>query len=108
MPPAPGAAPPDYYPPDYSKIIDASKKEPGILIYGNIGQENWKPIIGAFNKDYPWVKVSFLDLASDEVFQRYYAEQSTGSSSVDIVLNRQLRRVARLHQQRQCREIRLA
>ena len=80
------AAPPDYYPQDYGKIVDASKKEPSLLIYGNIAEENWRPIISAFNQDYPWIKVNFLDLASDEVFQRYYAEQSTGSSTVDIVL----------------------
>lgn len=81
------AAPPDYYPQDYSKIVDASKNEAGILIYGNIAEENWRPIITAFNNEYPWVKVNFLDLASDEVFQRYYAEQSTGNSAVDIVLS---------------------
>lgn len=80
------AAPPDYYPPDYGKTIEASKSEAGILVYGNIAEENWRPIITAFNQEYPWVKVNFLDLSSDEVFQRYYAEQSTGNSAVDIVL----------------------
>lgn len=80
---------PDYYPEDYSKILDASKEEGGeLVIYSNTSEENWAPIFRDFQKKFPWVeKVSANDLDSDEVFQRVLAEQSTGSSPVDLVVS---------------------
>jgi iron(III) transport system substrate-binding protein len=87
LPPTPAAAYPDYYPADYAKLVEASRAEKGILIYGNIGEVNWRPILAAFNKEYPWIQVRFLDLGANEVFERYYAEQAAASSAVDLVLS---------------------
>ena len=73
------AAMPDYYPADYSSVIEASKAENGVLVYSNMGEMNWRPLIEAFNAEYPWIKVQTLDLGSIEVFERYYAETAAGS-----------------------------
>jgi iron(III) transport system substrate-binding protein len=80
---------PDYYPEDYSEIIDASKEEGGeLVIYSNTSEENWAPIFRDFQKKFPWVeKVSANDLDSDEVFQKILSEQSTGSSPADLVVS---------------------
>lgn len=80
------ANPPDYYPSDYSEIIEASKSESGVLIYSNIALINWDPIIAAFNAEYPWIKVEGTDLGGNEVFERYYADQGAGARSADILL----------------------
>ena len=81
------AAQPDYYPASYAPVIEASKKEGGVLAYSNVGEMNWRPIIQAFNKEYPWIKVQTLDLGSIEVFERFYAEQATGTNNTDIVVS---------------------
>ncbi|MEV6811842.1 extracellular solute-binding protein [Micromonospora sp. NPDC051296] len=83
-----GAAP-DYYPAEYSQVIEASKGEGGELtIYSNTDQENWAPIFRDFQKKYPWVKkISANNLDSDEVFQRVLAEQATGRSPADILVS---------------------
>jgi len=78
---------PDYYPADYAKMIEASKAEGGVLCYSNVGEMNWRPILKRFNELYPWIKVRTLDLNGNEVFERYYAEQATGNSAVDMVLS---------------------
>jgi iron(III) transport system substrate-binding protein len=80
---------PDYYPEDYSEIIDASKEEGGeLVIYSNTSEENWAPIFRDFQKKFPWVEdVSANDLDSDEVFQKILSEQSTGSSPADLVVS---------------------
>lgn len=85
--PGGASAAPDYYPSDYDKIIEASRAENGVLVYSNIGEMNWRPILEAFNKVYPWINVRTLDLGSSEVFERYYAEQAAGKSEVDIVMS---------------------
>ncbi len=81
------AATPSYYPVDYAKKVEASRAEKGVLVYSNIGEMNWRPLLKQFNALYPWINVRTLDLSSNEVFERYYAEQATGKSDVDIVLS---------------------
>ena len=80
---------PDYYPADYSSIVEASKAEGGsITIYSNTDQQSWAPIFKAFQKQYPWVdSINATNLDSDEVFQRVLSEQATGQESADIVVS---------------------
>lgn len=78
---------PSYYPKDYDKVIEASKSEGGLLVYSNMAQYNWKPVIEGFNKLYPWIQVDTLDLDSDEVFNRYYAESSSGARSAGLMIS---------------------
>ena len=76
---------PDYYPENYSEIVEASKNEDGLLIYSNMAQYNWAPVIEGFNALYPWIEVSTLDLDSDEVFNRYLAEANSGAGTGDLL-----------------------
>lgn len=79
---------PSYYPADYSKIVDSSKKEGGDLtIYSNTDQENWAPILRDFQAKYPWAKVSADNLDSDEVFQRQLSEMATGKAPADMLVS---------------------
>jgi iron(III) transport system substrate-binding protein len=85
--PAAAAERPSYYPADYAKIVEASKKEGGLLIYSIMAEYNWRPVIEDFHKLYPWIKVSTLDLNSNEVFTRYYAEKSSGAKTTDLIVS---------------------
>ncbi|HZD53097.1 MAG TPA: ABC transporter substrate-binding protein [Woeseiaceae bacterium] len=77
---------PEYYPDDYDRIIEASKQEDGILIYGNIAEYNWRYIIEGFQAKYPWIKkVQSLDLGPAVSFERYYAERSIGEHTADLL-----------------------
>lgn len=76
---------PNYYPKDYNKIIEASRSEKGLLIYSVMAADNWKPILAAFHKYYPWIKIRTLDLKSSEVFQRYIAEAESGIATADFL-----------------------
>jgi len=80
---------PDYYPSDYSKLIDEAKKEGGTLtIYSNTDQENWAPIFRDFQAAYPWITtISANNLDSDEVFQRTLSETATGGSPADVLVS---------------------
>jgi iron(III) transport system substrate-binding protein len=80
---------PDYYPAEYSRIIEGSRAEGGALtIYSNTDQENWAPVFRDFQRKYPWVtNISANNLDSDEVFQRVLSEQATGSSPADILVS---------------------
>lgn len=78
---------PDYYPEDYSQIVEASRQERPLLIYSNMAPYNWAPVIEGFNKLYPWIQIDTLDLDSDEVFTRYYAESNSGASSAGLMVS---------------------
>lgn len=77
---------PDYYPADYRQIIEASKQEDGILIYGNIAEYNWRYILRDFKAKYPWIReIQSLDLGPASSFERYYAEKSIGKHTADLM-----------------------
>lgn len=80
---------PSYYPADYSKLVAASKKEGGdLVVYSNTDQENWAPILKAFQAKYPWVtNVAANNLDSDEVFQRQLSESATGNAPADMLVS---------------------
>ena len=78
---------PDYYPSDYWKIIAAAEKEGEVLVYSIMSAENWAPVIEEFNKLYPFIKVTTLDLGSYEVFDRYLSEVAAGTPSADMIIS---------------------
>lgn len=77
---------PDYYPEDYSEIVEASREEGSLIIYGNPPDNNWLPVIDAFNEVYPWIEVESLDLGNSESFERYLAESATDSNTADFIV----------------------
>lgn len=77
---------PDYYPPEYDKIIEDSKGEGKLLIYSNLSADMIGPAVAGFNELYPWIRVEMLELDSSEVMERYLAEKGTGATTADILL----------------------
>lgn len=77
---------PDYYPKDYAKIVEGSKKEGKLVVYSIMAAYNWKPVLEGFKKHYPWIEVQTLDLGSSEVFERYYSERASGSRTGDLII----------------------
>jgi iron(III) transport system substrate-binding protein len=43
-------------------------------------------VIEGFNKLYPWIKVSTLDLGGNEALTRYYAERKSGARTTDLLI----------------------
>lgn len=77
---------PDYYPADYSKLVDAARSEKELLIYSNVAEYNWREILEGFKRKYPWIKVQALDLGPTESFERYYSEVKSGKKSADMLV----------------------
>lgn len=77
---------PSYYPPDYSKLVEASKAEDGVLVYSVMSAQNWKPVLDSFKEKYPWIKVETLDL-SNEIWSRYYSEKAAKSRTADLIIS---------------------
>lgn len=65
--------------------VEASKKEKGLVIYGNVAPDNFAPIVAEFNKKYPWITVKTLDLGPAPAFERYLTESSVNHRSADII-----------------------
>ena len=76
---------PDYYPENYTDIIEASRDEDGLLIYSNMAEYNWAKVIEGFNELYPWIDVRTLDLGSGEVFTRYNTEGGSNATTADLL-----------------------
>lgn len=66
-------------------LVAASKTEEGVVIYSVIASSNWAEALAGFHARYPWIKVETLDL-SNEIWDRYYTERSTGARTADMIV----------------------
>ena len=73
------------YPADYSKIVDAGKKEGKLVIYGATDSKAAAPLIKDFNALYPGISVEYNDLNSTEVYNRYISEVAAGGNTADML-----------------------
>ncbi|MBI2759634.1 MAG: ABC transporter substrate-binding protein [Chloroflexi bacterium] len=68
-------------------LAEESKNEKdGLLVYSIMGENNWAPVIKAFNEKYPWITVTALDLGTTETFERYYTESAGGARTADMII----------------------
>lgn len=78
---------PSGYPGDYGRIVEGSRKEAGLMIYSNMADYNWKPVVAAFHEQYPWIKVETLDLGSGTVHSRWEAEAKSNARTADFLVS---------------------
>jgi iron(III) transport system substrate-binding protein len=67
-------------------LVKASKKEDGLIIYGNPPAALWGPVLAGFNKLYPWIKVTPYDEGDAAAFSKYTAEHASGVRTADLVV----------------------
>jgi iron(III) transport system substrate-binding protein len=57
-----------------------------LLIYSNSGKAYIQPVLDAFSKAYPSIKVSYTDLEDPVAFARYRAEHAQGARTADVII----------------------
>jgi iron(III) transport system substrate-binding protein len=68
-------------------LAEESKNEKdGLLVHSIMGENNWAPVIKAFNEKYPWITVTALDLGTTETFEKYYTESAGGARTADMII----------------------
>jgi iron(III) transport system substrate-binding protein len=69
-----------------ASLIKQSKTESGIVVYGNPPSANFTALVAAFNKQYPWIKVTEYDLDDNTIFSKYASESAQGVRTADILI----------------------
>ena len=67
-------------------LVAKSKSESGIVVYGNPPSANFTALVAAFNKQYPWIKVTEYDLDDNTIFSKYASEAAQGVRTADILI----------------------
>jgi iron(III) transport system substrate-binding protein len=67
-------------------LTQQAKKETGLVIYANVPTQYFQPVIAAFNRVYPFVKVSVTTLADNTIFSKYEAEAAQGARTADLLV----------------------
>jgi len=73
-------------PPTIAQLIAASKKESGLIVYGNPPGRNWSALATKFKEKYPWINVTEYDLDDSTIFSKYAAEAAQGSRTADLLI----------------------
>ena len=63
----------------------AAIREGALIIYANTGDMEIGPVLAAFRRANPGLRVSFLRQNSAELYERYLAESAAGASTADLV-----------------------
>ena len=69
-----------------STLKQQAQREHGLLIYANAPTQYFQPVIAAFTKQYPFIKVSVTDLSDNMVFSKYEAEAAQGARTADLLI----------------------
>jgi iron(III) transport system substrate-binding protein len=69
-----------------STLKQQAQREHGLVIYGNAPTQYFQPVIAAFNREYPSIKVSETTLADNTVFSKYEAEAAQGARTADLLV----------------------
>jgi iron(III) transport system substrate-binding protein len=73
--------------PPVKKLIAQSKRESGLVVYGNAPAANFKVVTDAFKKKYPWINVTSYDLDNNVIFSKYASEAAQGSRTADLLVS---------------------
>jgi len=69
-----------------SSLVQQAKAEHGLVIYANAPGQYFQPVVAAFTKQYPSIKVSVTDLSDNVVFSKYEAEAAQGARTADLLI----------------------
>jgi iron(III) transport system substrate-binding protein len=72
--------------PSLAQLVKQSKRESGLVVYGNPPGRNWSALSAAFTKKYPWIKTTEYDLEDNTIFSKYGAESAQGSRTADLLI----------------------
>lgn len=67
-------------------LIAQSKKESGLVIYGNPPAANFSALIDKFSHTYPWIKVTPVHLDDYTIFSKYGSEAAQGAPTADVLI----------------------
>ncbi len=73
-------------PASVASLVKAARHEKGLVIYGNAPTAYLQPVIDAFQKHYPWIKVSETALGDNTTFSKYEAEAAQGARTADLLM----------------------
>jgi iron(III) transport system substrate-binding protein len=69
-----------------ASLIRQAQSEKGLVIYANVPNQYFKPVIAAFNGQYPGISVQVTDLNDQTVFSKYEAEAAQGARTADLLV----------------------
>lgn len=79
------AALPTGYPANYQEVVEASRSEPNLLMYGGVAPAQMTRLFDGFKKLYPWLSVDYLEGDNYGVIERYLNEVGTGSPTASLI-----------------------
>lgn len=73
-------------PESVASLAKKAAAEKGLVIYANVPNQYFKPVISAFNKLYPNISVQVTTLDDNTVFSKYEAEAAQGARTADLLV----------------------
>jgi iron(III) transport system substrate-binding protein len=69
------------------QLVAKSRRESGLVIYGNPPAANFKALTDKFRAAYPWINITSYDLDNNVIFSKYASEAAQGSRTADLLIS---------------------
>jgi iron(III) transport system substrate-binding protein len=73
-------------PASIDSLVAKAKSEKGVVMYGNVPANLFKPIVAGFKATYSGIEFEYTSLEDNAVFSKYQSEHAQGARSADILL----------------------
>lgn len=73
-------------PESVASLTAQAASEKGLVVYANVPNQYFKPVIAAFNKQYPTISVQVTTLDDNTIFSKYEAEAAQGARTADLLV----------------------
>ncbi|MBR7825099.1 extracellular solute-binding protein [Actinospica sp. MGRD01-02] len=73
-------------PESVASLQQKAASEKGLVVYANVPNQYFQPVIAAFNKQYPKIQVQVTTLDDHAIFSKYEAEAAQGARTADLLV----------------------
>ena len=81
------SARPANYPRSYDSIITVAEAGHDLLVYGNIDADEAAPVVQGFQRRYPKVRLTYVDLNARDLYDRFVSETVARRPSADLLIS---------------------
>jgi iron(III) transport system substrate-binding protein len=76
---------PNSYPTDYAKMVEAASREGRLVVYSTTDRAAAAQVLRDFAELYPRIAVSYVELNSGALYQRFLGEVAAGADTADLL-----------------------
>jgi iron(III) transport system substrate-binding protein len=69
----------------YARVEERAREDGRLTIYSTADTQEVAPLLAAFSREYPFLKVDYVDITAGELYERFMRESNAGTPRADLL-----------------------